>query len=296
MPEFKVLTPNITRDRFMRGMSWLGFSLALLLVLLPLISFAQAHLWQYQSFRAFDTGHSGGDHICDLRRDSDGLGRPDRLGDYVTISGSVIAEPSTYEAGGRLFWIRQAGCGILIYGRQESLRLGDYVTVDGWLGLLSGSSVFPEAEVAILNEMVVEGAGVRMMGNTGPPVPNTVTASMLSRSPDKYGATLIRVPGLTRVGRCSNRGDDSFVWMRALRDSVLLYLDADTGCAFEPAEQVRIAVTGILVRMDPPSGIAQSPSWCLAPRSPRDIVVQERGTSVTAISWGAVKKGFLRQD
>ena len=108
---FKVCNSDITRDRSTRGMLWLGSSLAILLVLLPLISFAQAHLWKYQSFRAFDTGHSGGDHICDLRRDSNGLGRPDRLGDYVTFSGTVIAEPSTYETGGWLFWVRQAGCG-----------------------------------------------------------------------------------------------------------------------------------------------------------------------------------------
>ncbi len=296
MPRFKVLISNITRDRFTRAMSWLGFSLALLLVLLPRISFAQTHLWKYQSFRAFDTGHSGGDHICDLRRDSDGLGRPDRLGDYVTISGSVIAEPSTYETGGWLFWVRHAGCGILVYGEQAELRLGDSVRVGGWLRLTDGGHFFPEAGLASLGDVAIESAGVRMIGRAGFPLPNTVTTSMLSRSPEKYGGDLIRVPGLTRIGHCRDQGNDSFVWMRAARDSVLLYIDADTGCVLEPDDQVRIAVTGILIRMDPPDGLAQSPSWCLAPRSSRDIVVQESGTAIAEISWGYVKKGFLDQD
>ncbi|MFC1800084.1 hypothetical protein ACFL2Z_04130 [Candidatus Eisenbacteria bacterium] len=277
-------------------MSWLGFSLAPLLVLLPLISFAQAHLCKYQSFRAFDTGHSGGDHICDLRRDSDGLGRPDRLGDYVTISGSVIAEPSTYETGGWLFWVRHSGCGILVYGEQASLRLGDSVRVGGWLRLTNGGYFFPETGLASLGDVAIGSAGVRVIGRADSPSPNPVTTSMLSRCPERYGGDLIRVPGLTRVGHSADRGNDSFVWMRGLRDSVLLYFDGDTGCVLEPGDQVRIAVTGILIRMDPPGGIAQSPSWCLAPRSPGDIVVQERGTATAKISWGDVKQGFLDQD
>ncbi len=296
MPGFKVLTSDITRDRSTRGMSWLGFSLALLLVLLPLISFAQTHLWKYQTFRAFDTGHSGGDHICDLRRDSNGLGRPDRLGDYVTIMGSVIAEPSTYETGGRLFWVRQAGCGILVYGEPESLRLGDFVSVEGWLRLTDGNCFFPETGLATLGDIAIENAGVRVMGKTGSPLPGTVTALELNRFPERYGGNLIRIPGLMRIGRRTDQSGDSFVWLHGARDSVLLYIDSDTGCALESDGQVRITVTGILIRMDPPSAIAHSPSWCLAPRRAADIVVQESGSAVAAISWGDVKRGFLDQD
>jgi len=295
-PEFKVLISDTTRDRFMRGMSWLGFFVAPLLLLLPLISFAQAHLWKYQSFRAFDTGHSGGDHICDLRRDSDGLGRPDRLGDYVTVSGSVIAEPSTYETGGCLFWIRHGGCGMLVYGAQESFRLGDSVRVEGWLRQTNHGCFFPQTVLATQGDVAIECAGVSVLGRTDAPSPRPVTAPMLSRRPERYGGDLIRAPGLTRVGRSAGRGNDSFVWMRGFGDSVLLYFDADTGCELEPGDQVRIAVTGILIRMDPPQGLAPSPSWCLAPRGPGDILVQERGTATARILWGDVKQGFTDQD
>jgi len=296
MPGFKDLTSDITRDRSKRGMSWLGFSLALLLFLLPLFSFAQAHLWKYQSFRAFDTGHSGGDHICDLRRDSDGLGRPDRLGDYVTISGSVIAEPSTYETGGRLFWVGQAGCGILVYGGQQSLRLGDSVRVQGWLRLASGSDFLPDTEPAIQGDIAVESAGVRVMGKTGFPIPKTVEARELSRSPEQYGGCLIRTSGLSRIGRRIDRGGDAFVWLHGVTDSVLLYIDADTGCALEPDDQFRIAVTGIIIRMDTPAGIAESPFWCIAPRTSGDIVAEDSGAEVATTSWGKVKAGFTGQD
>jgi hypothetical protein len=295
-PEFRVSIVNITRDRFTRGMSWLGLSTALLLLLLPLISFAQAHLWKYQSFRAFDTGHSGGDHICDLRRNSDGLGRPDRLGDYVTVSGSVIAEPSTYEAGGWLFWIRDAGCGILVYGEQDLLELGDSVCVEGWLRFTDGNHFLPQAGLEILGDVAIESAGVHTVGRTGRPLPRAVTTVMLNRCPERYGGSLICVPGLTRIGHSSLCGVDTFTWMRDYRDSVLLYFDADTGCRLEHGDEVRIAVTGILVRMDSPGGIAPSPWWCLAPRGPRDIQVLERGTSSADLSWGNVKQEFMDQD
>jgi hypothetical protein len=296
IPKLKVLILDITRDRFTRGMSWLGFSVAPLLLLLPLISFAQAHLWKYQSFRAFDTGHSGGDHICDLRRDSDGLGRPDRLGDYVTVSGSVIAEPSTFEKGGWLFWIRNAGCGMLVYGEQESLRLGDSVHVGGWLRLTNGSYFFPETGLATLGDVAIENAGVRVIGGAGNPLPKPVTTAMLARCPERYGGCLIRVPGLFRIGQRAMREDGLFVWMRGGRDSVLIYFDADTGCVLEPRDQVRIAVTGILIRMDTPGGIAPSPAWCLSPRNQRDILVQERGTAIARARWGNLKQDFLNQD
>jgi hypothetical protein len=296
MLKFKVLTLNITRDRSTRGVLWLGFSLALLLVLLPLISFAQAHLWKFQSFRAFDTGHSGGDHICDLRRDSDGLGRPDRLGDYVTVSGSVIAEPSTYETGGSLFWVRRAGCGILVYGEQESLRLGDSVCVQGWLRLTNGNYFSPETGLATLGDLAIENAGVRVVGETCCMLPATVPAPELSRFPERYGGDLICVQDLARIGRRTDRGGDSFIWLRGARDSVLLYIDEDTGCVLESDAQVRVTVTGILIRMDSPPCMAPSPSWCLAPRCAGDIVVQDIGTTVAATSWSSVKKGFLDQD
>jgi hypothetical protein len=68
----------------------------LLLALLPLTSFAQAHLLKQRPFRATDTVQPGGDHICDLRRDNNGDGRPERLGDYVRVCGALIAEPSTF--------------------------------------------------------------------------------------------------------------------------------------------------------------------------------------------------------
>ncbi len=296
MPGFRVFTSDKTRDRFTRGMSWLGFSLALLLVLLPLISFAQAHLWKFQSFRAFDTGHSGGDHICDLRRDSDGLGRPDRLGDYVTISGSVIAEPSTYETGGWLFWVRQAGCGILVYGEQEALCLGDSVCLRGWLRLTNGNYFFTETGLATLGDLAIENGGVRVMGAGYPPAPVTVTARELGLSVGAYGGNLVRVPGFRRAGRRADRQGDSFVWLHGARDSVLVYLDHDTGCSLEAEPQAEITVTGVLVRMDTPACITSPPAWCLAPRTPDDIAIQQSGAAVAALSWSDVKKDFFDQD
>ena len=91
-----------------------------------------------------DTGQSGGDHICDLRRDSDEDGMPDRLGDYVNVSGTVIAEPSTYEPGGYLFWIRDSLCGTMVHGKGQTVDIGDSVEIYGFVRITTGIHSFPE--------------------------------------------------------------------------------------------------------------------------------------------------------
>lgn len=82
-------------DRSNVPSSLLRSSSSVLSLLFPRNSFAKAHSWKHRPFRATDTEHSGGDHICDLRRDGNGDGRPDRLGDCGSISKTAIAEPST---------------------------------------------------------------------------------------------------------------------------------------------------------------------------------------------------------
>ena len=109
----EVLNIDDRGDRSRRAFSVIRSSCLVLLFLLPLNAFAQAHLLKQRPFRATDTALSGGDHICNLRRDTSENGRPERLGDYVRVCGTVIAEPSTFETGGWLFWISQTQHDIL---------------------------------------------------------------------------------------------------------------------------------------------------------------------------------------
>jgi hypothetical protein len=292
----KVFTSDKTRDRFTRGMHRFGLSSVLLLILLPSISFAQAHLWKYKSFRAFDTGHSGGDHICDLRRDGSGLGMPDRLGDYVTISGSVIAEPSTYDDGGRLFWVRQASCGILVYGEQQAFSLGDSVSLSGWLRMTDGNYFSSETGLATLGDLAIESAKVRLIGSSHTPLPATTTARDFSMTPERYGGNLIRVSELVTVGRSLRLDGDTFAWLHGAEDSVLLYIDADTHCSLRPESQAITSLTGIVVRMSTPGCLASSPEWCIAPRAEEDMVFSSAGSSVAGVTWGDLKMSLTTQE
>jgi hypothetical protein len=282
-------------DRFNLAMPWLGV-LLLLLFLLPLNSFAQAHLWKFRPFRTNDTGHSGGDHICDLRRDSNEDGVPDRLGDYVTVSGIVIAEPSTFETGGWLFWVRDEGCGIMAYGRQEALELGDSVRIQGWLRSTNGDCFFPETGLATLGDISIENGGVSLKGTSNGYAPIPIPPQSFCARPQAYGGNLITLAGLSLAATTYDENGDVFAWFHNGPDSLVVYLDRDTGCASDPDSGECYQITGIVTRMRIPQGFAPSPSWCLAPRATEDLIRQGPSTEVVPILLGSLKAGYLGQD
>jgi len=263
-----------------------------LLSLLLLNSFAQAHLIKLRPFRATDTDRSGGDHICDIRRDSDHDGRPDRLGDFVSVTGTIIAEPSTYETGGWLFWIESGRCGILVYGEQESYELGDSVLVNGWLRYSNGNYFFPQTGLATLGDVAIENCGTRLIKGSCPHAPTDVLASDFCSHPESYGGRLIRIGWLEPGGKICQAGDDLFVRLYHATDSVNLYLDGDIDFEIDLARPRCFIVTGIVVRMKTPADFAPSPSWCIAPRSGNDVVAFDNHSQDAQVAWGELKVMF----
>ena len=264
----------------------------LLAFLLLLHSFVQAHLWKHRPFRAIDTDHSGGDHICDLRRDNDGDGIPDRLGDCVSVSGTVIAEPSTYETDGWVFWIRQAGCGVMVYGEQEDFRLGDSVRVWGWLRLTNANYFFPETGLATHGDIAVENGGVTFIGRSYDLEPLPVSAARFCCNPEDYGGNLISLEPLFVTASLCSTGGDRYVQLRNGADTLVAYIDGDTGCPAYIETYTWLSLTGIVARMRLPSGSAHSHIWCIAPRCADDIVITNSHTTVSEMPWGKVKSGF----
>jgi hypothetical protein len=273
---------------------FLRFSCCLLLFLLPLNSFAQAHLWKHRPFRATDTEHSGGDHICDLRRDCDGDGRPDRLGDFVRLSGTVIAEPSTFETGGWIFWIRDHDCGVMVYGEPEDFTVGDYVDVRGWLRITNGDYSFPETGLATLGDIAVENGGTTVRGRRGSDAPEVLTAAEFCAEEERYGGCLVTVSDVIVRAPVSSGDGDVFVRVENGDDSLVLYLDADTGCIVDDAPGTRITLTGVVVSMKMPPGFGGSPTWCIAPRCAEDIASGTPYAAVSSRPWGNIKAGFAK--
>jgi hypothetical protein len=271
------------------------FCLVLLFLLLP-NSFAQAHLWKHRPFRAADTDHSGGDHLCYLRRDRDGDGRPERLGDYILATGTVIAEPSTYETGGWIFWMRDRTCGIMVYGEQETLSIGDSVDVRGWLRITNGEYFFPETGLATLGDIAIENGGVVVTGRSHNHQPVDIRPVDYCDDPQAYGGNLIRITGLVPARRAFYDGGDVWLWLSAGTDSLIAYIDRDIGHPALPEPTACIGITGIVTRMRPPSGFAVSPAWCIAPRSPGDLVSYTCPSVTTPLCWGKLKAGFAGQD
>jgi hypothetical protein len=268
-------------------MSWLWFSCLALLFLLPPVSFAQSHLWQYRPFRANDTDHSGGDHICDLRRDSDADGKPDRLGDYVVVLGSVIVEPSTFEPDGRLFWIREGRCGIPVYGEPENLCLGDSVMVRGRLRLSGGEFIFPETGPADLSDVALRSSrAVKRCGTGG--------HGSLPVSPEAYegrsaclAGNLVTLTRSVRVARTITVGGCTFAWAPCGRGSLVVYIDDDVHCPIAAGRCY--LVTGVVIGISMPSCSLVSPRWCIAPRSSADVVEVGCSTANRSLSWGHMK-------
>jgi len=263
-----------------------------LLSLLLLYSFAQAHLIKLRPFRATDTDLSGGDHICDIRRDSDHDGRPDRLGDFVSLSGTVIAEPSTYETGGWLFWIRTGSCGVLVYGEQETYQLGDSVSVKGWLRCTNGNYFFPETGLATLGDIAIENGGTRRIKSGCNHDPLNVYPPDFSSHPEIYGGNLIRVALVEPDHRVYREGEDIFIRLYFATDSLNLYIDGDIGLETDIRRLRCLVVTGIVVRMKTPPNFAPSPTWCIAPRCPQDIIAIDEHSTDVRVAWGRLKALF----
>jgi hypothetical protein len=272
----------------------LGFSCNVLLVLLPLTFFAQSHFWQQRPFRA--TEHSGGDQICDLRSDGNADGEPDRLGDWVSVSGTVIAEPSTFEAGGRIFWIRNRLCGIMVYGEPESLEIGDSILVDGRLCTVKADEVFRDTDLASMRDVAIEKRGVIPSGRGSNWQPLIVSAHDFAARPEAYGGNLITLPALPARTHTASGAGGICAWLSNGSDSVLLYLDKDADCVMSPGSGLCFVITGIVIRINTPDTLAKSLSWCIAPRCQGDILEVRCSSAQETASWGNLKSRFRHQD
>lgn len=284
-----VLTINMTWDRSRAWTRVLRFAALLLLLALPLNSFAQAHLLRQRPFRATEDQRSGGDHICDLRSDSDGDGRPDRLGDYVCISGTVIAEPSTYEKEGRLFWIRNRSCGMLVYGSAEPLRVGDSVTVDGRLRLAGRGAVFETCGLEMVDGCGIKKVGLELKGIRPNADPVPVTLRNYCKNPSMYSGNLIKILGISYLYAAAWDGESYFLLAGDGRDSIVVYVDGDTGIDAGPGGSACYSIAGIVMKMHVPASVSSEPVWCLAPRWQNDVFRSDCSSNASQSTWGKIK-------
>jgi hypothetical protein len=287
--ELRLIRIDGPGDLSRRGKLLLRLSCTLLLFLLPLDSFAQAHLWKYRPFRATDADRTGSDLVCDLRRDGDGDGTPDMLGDYVSIRGTVIAEPSTFGGGGRIFWVRGGACGIMVCGRGRSLDTGETVVVEGTVRRTDGGHLFPQSGIASLGDVAIEGERTLLLSSGSDPKPVDVRAAELACNPETHGGNLVRVTGLCPTPIRVSQGPDLFMRLTDGADSVNVYVDGDTSCDLDVCRGSN-TITGIVVRIEIPMAFGASPGWCLAPRTQDDII--PGGTAVTFSSWSELKRRF----
>jgi len=287
-----VLTINTTWDRSRAWTRILRFAALLLLLALPLNSFAQAHLLKQRPFRATEDQRSGGDHICDLRSDSNGDGRPDRLGDYVCISGTVIAEPSTYEQEGRLFWIRNGCCGMLVYGSAEPLRVGDSVTVDGRLCLAGRGEAFETCGLEAVSGCGIRKVGLELSGIRPNADPVPVSLRNYCKNPGLYSGNLIKIPGILYLSPAAWDGGNLFLAAGNGRDEMAVYIDGDTAIDVEWDDGRCYAIAGIVLKMHVPSSISSKPVWCLAPRWQNDVIPTDCSTNASHVTWGDIKARY----
>jgi hypothetical protein len=273
-------------------MSWLWFSCLALLFLLPPVSFAQSHLWQYRPFRANDTDHSGGDHICDLRRDGNADGKPDMLGQFVSVRGTVVVEPSTFEFGGCLFWIRDGACGILVCGEPESLSLGDSVSVRGLIGFGGGDLVFSEMMPADLSDVILSKAGTATRYGTGDNSSVPVSPEEFVGRPSCYGGNIVTLTKPVEVIRTSRTGRSVIAWVSSGCDSLIVYANDDSSCPILPGRFY--IITGVVMGITMCSGSATSAGWCVAPRGSVDVTEVGSSPACRTLSWGHLKTEYGR--
>jgi len=113
------------------------------------------------------------------------------------------------------------------------------------------------------------------------------------RAPETYGGNLISISGLRLLGPVHETGNGTFMCAASGGDSVLIYLDTDTGVSIGPEPSGCFTINGVAVRMDLPGAVAapfgRSPAWCIAPRCQADIVPAGCSAGMSATSWGSIK-------
>lgn len=288
----KVLTIQRKWDRSRACTTILRFAVLLLLLAFPLNSFAQAHLLTQRPFRATEDQRSGGDHICDLRSDSNGDGRPGRLGDYVCISGTVIAGPQTYKLEGSFFQIQNRRCGMLVCGGAEPLRVGDSVAVGGHLYRAGRGELSRNCRLQSVRGCAVGNASTELGGVIPETHPLPVALSDYCSNPAAYAGNLIEVYGISCISSPVADGENLFCWAGNGGDSLVLFIDGDTGIELSAADCRTHTITGITMRMHVPENISTAPRWCLAPRSKADVAAHDCSTAAAHTTLGAIKARF----
>ncbi|MFH1314393.1 MAG: hypothetical protein ABIJ00_14345 [Candidatus Eisenbacteria bacterium] len=205
----------------------------------------------------------------------------------------MIAEPSTFETGGWIFWIRDSTCGVMVYGEPEDFAIGDYVDVRGWLRVTNGNYFFPETGLGTLGDVAVENGGVTLKGGQGNHLPEVITAREFCGNRERYGGSLVSIEDLSVTSLASSEAGDWFTWVHSGSDSIVVYLDGDTGCSLKQEPGTTVTITGLVIRMKTSSGFADSPSWCITPRCMDDIESESRYSLVSRQTWSELKSGFF---
>ena len=135
--------------------------------------------------------------IREVFLDANADGKPDHLGETVTVRGVLISDPISLQ-GPSLVNLQDSSGGVILFTRQEGLLVGkvhrgDLVTASGEVTLYKGNREL------ILKDLRYEGAGKL-------PLPPLVTVSELMGV--HYSGALIRVIGDLKVGSdfLSNKG------------------------------------------------------------------------------------------
>ena len=290
-----VLTINRTWDRSRAWTRILRFAALLLLLALPLNSFAQAHLLRQRPFRATEDQRSGGDHIRDLRSNSNGDGTPDRLGDYVCFSGTIIAGPQTYRPGASFLRVRDIHCDMLVCGGAEALRLGNATAVDGRLRVAGGLRMLPAGCAQLQGGSIAEMPGCELQGIKPDTRPIPVDLREYCAGPARYAGHLIMIFGIPCFSQLTEDSGNLFCWAGDGCDSLVLYIDEDTGIRLPPPDYRCYTITGITVRMHVPSHISTEPEWCLAPRFKGDLVEHDCSSEARLTTWGNIKARYSDQ-
>ncbi len=189
-------------------------------------------------------------------------------------------------------WIREPSCGILVYGEQERLGVGDSVEVHGCLRITNGGYFFPETGLATLGDVAIENMGVTPHGMSDSFTPVSVTAGEFCAEPEIYGGNLVTVPNLQIVFSVRDENGDLFLRAASGSDSLIIYIDGDIGASPNPSAGTCCTATGVVVRMSTPAPFRSCPTWCIAPRSGDDVMAGECFSDTPPTTWGGIKTVF----
>ena len=160
--------------------------------------------------------------ISGVKVDADSDGKPDRLGETVTVTGIVNWINVTKSSNATSYFIQDLTGGIDIFKTKDTSRafnIGDRILVTGKVDFFNGTTELSIGDLA---------ADINFLDSNNPVDPTVLTLEDFLADPEKYESMYIQIKGLAKTSGTWPSGGSANINVWDGYKSIILRVDSDT--------------------------------------------------------------------